>query len=149
YEWMASYTRSRAMSNAVLNMGVDTITQINHNVGVMPWDVPNRFLGSGYFPTLWPNWAIASMVEARTGFPFSVQHDDGAVEGTVNSHRLPFIFYLDLHLERRLRMGKYRFALRGGLTNITNHKNPAVVNNIMGGPGFMQYFGSQGRHLIF
>ena len=47
YEWMASYTRSRALSNAVLNIGVDTTTQIDQNVGPMPWDAPNRFLIRG------------------------------------------------------------------------------------------------------
>jgi hypothetical protein len=149
YEWMASYTRSRALSNAVLNIGVDTTTQIDQNVGPMPWDAPNRFLGWGYFPTPWPNWALAGMLEARDGFPFSVQHDDGAVVGAMNSHRLPSIFSLDLHLERRLRVGKHRVALRGGFTNITNHRNPTTVNNTIGSPQFMQYFGSSGRHLIF
>ncbi|MCI0351091.1 MAG: hypothetical protein L0Z53_16825, partial [Acidobacteriales bacterium] len=148
YEWMASYTRSRALSNAVLNVGVDTTTQIDRNVGPMPWDTPNRFLAWGYFPTPWPNWAVAAMLELRNGFPFSVQHDDGRVEGEVNSHRLPSIFSLDFHLERRLRVGRYRVALRGGFTNITNHKNPTAVNNIIGAPQFMQYLGSQGRHAI-
>jgi hypothetical protein len=149
YEWMASYTRARALSNAVLNIAVDTTTQIDQNMGPMPWDSPNRFLGWGYFPTPWPNWAVAGMLEVRDGFPFSVQHDDGAVVGNMNSHRLPAIFSLDLHLERRLRVGKYRVALRGGFTNITNHQNPTTVNNTIGAPQFMQYFGSSGRHLIF
>ena len=149
YEWMASYTRSRALSNAVLNLGVDTTTQVSRNVGPMPWDAPDRFIGWGYFPTPWLNWAVASMLEMREGFPFSVQHDDGAVEGAVNSHRMPAIFALDVHLERRLRLGKYRIAVRGGITNITNHQNPTVVNNVIGAPQFLQYFGSPGRHTIF
>ena len=115
----------------------------------MPWDAPDRFMGWGYFPTPWPNWAVAGMLEMGQGFPFSVQHDDGAVEGAVNSYRLPSIFSLDLHLERRFHMGKHRVALRGGFTNITNHRSPTVVNNTIGAPQFMQYFGTPGRHAIF
>ncbi|MEO8598101.1 MAG: TonB-dependent receptor [Candidatus Solibacter sp.] len=149
YEWMASYTRSRSLSNAVLNMSADTTTQVNDNVGPMPWDSPNRLLAWGYFPTPWPKWSVAAMVEARDGFPFSILHDDGAIVGGVNSYRLPAYFSLDVHLERRLRMGKHQVALRGGFVNATNHQNPTVVNNIIGSPQFLQYFGSQGRHVIF
>ena len=148
FEWMASYTRSRSLSNAVLNIGVDTTTQIRQNVGRMPWDAPDRFMGWGYFPTPWPNWAVAGMLEIRSGLPFSVQRDDGAVIGEMNSYRMPSIFSLDMHLERRLHVGRFRFALRGGFTNVTNHKNPVAVNNIIGAPQFMQYFGSSGRHTI-
>ena len=149
YEWMASYTRSRALSNAVFNLGVDTTTQIRNNVGPMLWDAPNRFLGWWFLPTPWPNWAVAGMLETRNGFPFSVQHEDGAMVGEANSYRLPTWFNLDVHLERRLTVGKYRVALRGGFTNITNHRNPTAVNNIIGSPQFLQYFGSPGRHVLF
>ncbi|HWB84921.1 MAG TPA: TonB-dependent receptor [Bryobacteraceae bacterium] len=149
YEWMASYTRSRAISNAVLNLAVDDTTQVRDNAGPMPWDSPNRFLGWGYFPSPWKTWAFATLVEARNGFPFSIQRDDGGVVGAVDSHRFPRYFDLDFHVEHRLHIGKYHIALRGGFTNITNHKNPTVVNNIIGAPQYMQYFGSEGRHLIF
>jgi hypothetical protein len=39
-------------------------------------------------------------------------------------------------------------ALRGGFNNITNHKNYTIVNNILGGPGFLTYYGSDGRHFV-
>jgi hypothetical protein len=149
YEWMASYTRSRSLSNAVLSITADNTTQVNSNVGRMPWDAPDRFLAWAYLPTRWPSWAVASMLEARSGYPFSVQYDDGAMEGEVNSKRLPSHISLDLHLERRLRLRGNRFALRGGFSNITNHRNPTVVNNVIGSPQFMEYFGSQGRRLLF
>jgi len=149
YEWMASYTRSRALSNAVMNIGVDSTTQVKNNVGPMPWDTPSRLLAWGYLPTKWRNWAVAAMLEYRNGFPFSIQRDDGTIEGEVNSYRLPAYFSLDLHVERRLTVMKYRVALRGGFSNITNHRNPTVVNNVIGAPQFMQYFGSNGRHLLF
>src|SRR5579885_3300763 len=149
YEWMASYTRSRALSNAVVDMSVDQPLLIADNVGRMSWDTPNRFLSWAYLPTPRKNWAIAYLLEARDGFPFSVQQPDGQVVGAVNSHRLPFWFNLNLHLERRFRWRGYRFAIRGGFNNITDHNNATLANNIIGSPQYLTYFGSEGRHLVF
>src|SRR5579883_578874 len=89
------------------------------------------------------------LTEARDGFPFSVQQPDGQVVGAVNSHRLPFWFNLNLHLERRFRWRGYRFAIRGGFNNITDHNNATLANNIIGSPQYLTYFGSEGRHLVF
>jgi hypothetical protein len=149
YEWMASYTRSRALSNSVISLSVDEPLWVPNNVGRMPWDSPNHILGWGYFPTPWSDWSVACLADLRDGFPFSVMTDYGAVVGAVNSHRYPDYFNLEVHLERRLRLGKRRVALRGGFTNITNHQNPTAVNNIIGGPEFLQFYGSQTRHLVF
>jgi hypothetical protein len=40
-------------------------------------------------------------------------------------------------------------ALRGGFNNITNHQNPIVVNQVIGSPEYMSYYGSHGRHVVF
>jgi hypothetical protein len=37
YEWMAGYTRSRALSNAVVDRNIDAPTRIFNNFGRMPW----------------------------------------------------------------------------------------------------------------
>ncbi len=149
YEWMASYTRSRTYSNQVLDPSLEQTLLIGqNNSGPMPWDAPNRFLGWGYLPTFWKNWALAYLVEERTGFPFSIQHDTGQLIGSPDSYRYPSYFNLNLHLEWRVHLGKYRFAIRGGLDNLTNHKNPTVVNNIMESPNFLTYYGSEGRHFV-
>jgi hypothetical protein len=149
YEWLLSYTRSRAMSNAVINLSVDQPLWVTNNVGRTPWDTPNHFLAWGHFPTPLRDWSFAYLVEARNGFPFSILTDYGSTVGEVNSHRFPMYFDLDFYLERRLRMGKRFVALRGGFTNITNHRNPQVVNDVSGAPGFLHFYGSQGRHLAF
>jgi hypothetical protein len=149
FGWMASYTRSRALSNAVVSLAVDEPLWVTNNFGRMPWDSPNHFLGWGYIPTPWPNWAISSVLDTRDGYPFTVQTDHGATVGEVNSRRLPFYFDLDVHLERRLRLGKHRVALRGGFNNITGHNNPTVVNNILGSRNYLAYYGSSGRHVVF
>ena len=149
YEWFASYTRSRALSNAVLNLSVDQTALVPNNVGRLPWDSPNRFLSWGYLPTPWKNWAVAYLLDTRDGFPFSLQQVDGTVAGQPDSKRLPFYFSLNLHAERSFHLRNYRFALRGGFNNITDHKNPATVQNTIGSPQFLTYYGSEGRHFVF
>jgi carboxypeptidase family protein len=148
YEWMASYTRSRAFSNAVLDVTVDQPSLISDNTGRLPWDSPNRLLSWGYLPTPWKDWAIAYLVEARSGFPFSIVDEIGRVLGAPNSDRFPDYFNFNLHAERTLRFSGYRFAVRGGFNNITNHRNFTVVNSTLGSPSFLSFFGSDGRHFV-
>jgi outer membrane receptor protein involved in Fe transport len=91
---------------------------------------------------------LAGLVEARNGFPFSLQGEDGSVAGAVNSRRFPAYFNFNLHLEYRFRFRDKRLALRGGFNNITNHKNYTIVNSVVGAPGFLTYYGSEGRHFV-
>jgi hypothetical protein len=147
YEWMASYTRSRTHSNEVLDPSLEqTLLLGPDNAGPMPWDAPNRFLSWGYLPTWWKNWAVAYLFEERTGFPFSIQHDNGQLIGAPDTYRYPEYLNLNLDLEWRFRLHKYRFAIRGGIDNLTNHRNPTVVNNTLESPNFLTFYGSEGRH---
>jgi len=149
YEWMASYTRSEARSTEVLDPSLAQTLLIGpQNSGPLPWNAPNRFLSWGYLPTWWKNWAVAYLLEQRSGFPFSIQHDNGQLIGSPDSYRYPDYFNLNLHLEWRFRVGKYRFALRGGANNLTDHRNPTVVNNIVESPEFLTLYGSDGRHFV-
>ncbi|MBM3747890.1 MAG: TonB-dependent receptor [Acidobacteria bacterium] len=149
YEWMASYTRSRAMSNAVVDVAVDDPILVSNNVGRMPWDAPHRLVSWGLLPFFWHNWAVAYLVETRNGFPFSVVDDDSRIQGQVNELRFPAFFELNLHLERRFFFRKHRWALRAGFNNITGRRNPNVVNNNLSSPNFMRYYGGQSRALNF
>ncbi|HJT88047.1 MAG TPA: TonB-dependent receptor [Bryobacteraceae bacterium] len=152
YEWMASYTRSRAQSNAILDPNAFEPLQVLPYLIPMPWDTPNRFLGWAYFPVpikRWrKNWAIAVLADARTGYPFSVQQQTGLVAGGVNSYRFPFHFDLNLAIERMVTLRGYRFALRGGVDNLTNQNNPTAVENVVGAPQFLQFLGYEGRHFV-
>ena len=149
YEWLAGYTRSRALSNAVTDVSIDNPTLFSNNVGRMPWDTPNRFISWGYLPTPFENWAIAYLLETRNGYPFSIQDSLGLIQGDPNRFRYPFFFELNLHFERRFVFRKYRWAFRFGFNNITSHQNPNVVNNDTSSPHFMQYYGGQSRALNF
>jgi hypothetical protein len=149
YEWMASYMRSRALSNAVVDISADDPLLVTNNVGRMPWDTPNRLVSWGYLPTPWENWAVAYLTEARNGFPFSVYDSSGHVTGTPNEMRFPRFFELNLHLERRFTFHANRWAFRFGFNNITNHENPNVVNADMSAPDYLHMYGGRGRSLNF
>ena len=147
YQWMASYTRSRAHSNAVIDLDVDQPLGVLNNTGPLNWDTPNRFLTWAYLPTRWTNWAVAYSMEARTGFPYSVVNNDGEIVGGVNSERFPWFFSLNLHPEWKFIAFHRRWALRGGVNNLTNHLNPTVAETVPGQP--VMFLGSEGRHFVF
>jgi hypothetical protein len=77
---------------------------------------------------------VAALADARSGFPLSVEQQTGGVVGAVDSHRYPLNFDLNLAIERMVTLRGYRFALRGGVDNLTNQKNPTAVNNVIGSP---------------
>src|SRR5699024_4170532 len=62
----------------------------------------------------WKNWAVAYLFETRSGFPFSVQRDNGQIVGPVNAYRLPMYFNLNLHVERRFHYRSNLLAIRAG-----------------------------------
>ena len=148
YGWLASYTRSRTLSNAVLDIDVSDPTIVLRNSGPMPWDTPHRFVGWTYLPLFWKDWAVAGMLETRTGFPFSIQNN-GRVIGDVNTRRYPAFFELNLHIERRFVLRGHRWEARMGFNNLTGHDNPNVVNANTDSQHFLQYYGGQGRTLNF
>jgi hypothetical protein len=148
YEWMASYTRSRALSNAVLDPNASEPLQVLSGQVAMPWDAPNRLLAWGYLPLPRKNWAVSVLADMGSGFPFSVRDQTGAVVGSVDSHRYPMNFDLNLAIERTVTLRGYRFALRGGVNNLTGQTNPTAVNNVVGAPGFLQFLGAEGRHYV-
>ena len=148
FEWMASYTHSRAGSNAVLDPNTAQPLQVLPNFVPMPWDAPNRFLAWAYLPLPWKNWAISVFADMRSGFPFSVRDQTGLIAGGVDSYRYPLNFDLNLAIERMITLHGYRFALRGGVDNLTNQANPTAVNNVTGAPQFLQFLGDEGRHFV-
>jgi hypothetical protein len=148
YEWMASYTRSRALSNAVLDPNTTEPLQVVANAAPMPWDAPNRLLAWAYLPLPRKNWAVSILTDLRSGFPFSVRQENGVIVGALDSYRYPMNFDLNLALERMVTLRGYRFALRGGVNNLTDRANPTSVNNAIGTPQYLQFLGDEGRHFV-
>lgn len=149
YEWMVSYTRSRALSNAVVDVNVDDPIIVTDNEGPMPWDSPNRLMSWGYLPTPLKNWAVAYLLDARDGFPFSNRSGDGRFVGKVNAERFPYYFEVNLHLERRFAFRGHRWAWRMGANNLTNRINPDTVNSIVNSPDYLRFYGGTGRAYNF
>jgi hypothetical protein len=148
YEWMASYIRSRALSNAVLDPNTAEPLQVLASPVPMPWDAPNRLLAWAYLPLPFRNWAISVLADMRSGFPFSVRDQSGLIVGAVDSYRYPLKFDLNIAIERLVTLHGYRFALRGGVDNMTGQANPTAVNNVTGTPQFLQFLGDEGRHYV-
>jgi hypothetical protein len=148
FEWSASYTRSRSVSNGVLDPNTLQPLQVLPNLAPMPWDAPNRVLAWAYLPLPWKNWAASLLGDWRSGYPFSVRDQTGVVIGSFDSYRYPANFDLNLALERMVIFRGYRFALRGGVDNLTDRANPTAVNNVFGAPQYLQYLGNEGRHFV-
>jgi hypothetical protein len=34
------------------------------------------------------------------------------------------------------------------MNNVTNQRNPTAVNNVVGSPQFMEFYGLEGRHFV-
>jgi hypothetical protein len=142
----ASYTRSKAHSNAVLDFSIDSLLFSPQAGGPLPWDTPNRFLSSGWMPLPW-NFALAYSLDWRDGFPFNVVNQNQQLIGAPGALHFPAYFSLDLQMERRIHVFGFMWALRAGFNDITNRSNPSVVNNNVDSPDFLTYSGIQGRAL--
>lgn len=149
FQWMVSYTLSRAQSNAVIERTVDQPLSVSSDTGPLPWDAPNRLLSWGYLPAWSKSWAFAYMLDWHTGFPFSVQDEYGQVVGAVDGRRFPEFFELNLFLERLLSIRGYRLSVRAGFNNITGHFNPTLVENVEGGVDYLREYNGQPRALNF
>jgi hypothetical protein len=149
FQWMVSYMRSRAESNAVIERTVDQPLSVSADTGPLPWDAPNRLLSWGYLPAWSKRWSFAYMLDWHTGLPFSVQDAYGQLAGAVDSKRFPEYFELNVFLERILSYRGYRLALRAGINNLTGHFNPTLVDNVLGGATYLAEFNGQPRALNF
>lgn len=153
YSIFGSYTRSGSRSNQVLDFNVDSPILSPQAAGPYPWDAPNRFLSWGLVPffklPIIHEIDIAYVLEARSGFPFNVTNDLQQLVEPPGSRRFPSYFSLNLFAEKRFHaFGRY-WALRGGLENITDHANPAVVNaDINSGHKFPTFSAFQGRSFV-
>lgn len=156
FEWAASYTFSNARANAVVDYSLETLATGPQAGGPLDWDTPHRLVAWGWAPVpagygpgllrrMLRELSAAWMVEARSGFPFSVVNEEGFRVGQPNERRLPSHFNLNLHFEKKFRLLRCLWGWRFGLNNLTNHGNPNVVNNNIDSPLFLQYERGQRR----
>jgi hypothetical protein len=144
YNLFASYVRSRARSNAVLDFDPANLILAGQAGGSLPWDSPNRFISWGWLPLI-KRFDFAYALDWRDGYPFNLVNQYQQLVGQPNSQRLPSYFSLDVYVERRFRLLGGQWALRGGLEDLTNHKNPSGINNNVDSPQFLTLGGVQHR----
>lgn len=141
---LASYKRSAARSNAVLDFNLENPLFSPQAGGPPPWDSPNRFISWGFLP-LRHGFDLAYTLDWRDGYPFSLVNQDQQLIGAPGSRRFPTYFSLNLALERRFLLLGYQWALRAGFDDLTNRHNPSGVNNNVDSPHFLTFGGLQGR----
>ena len=146
YNFMLSYTRSTATSNAVLRPSLDSPLFSPQLGGPLPWDSPNRILSSGWLPL--PrvhDWTFAYSLDWHDGYPYSLMNEEQELVALPDSQRFPRFFVLNVHLEKRFRLFGYELAIRGGFNDVTGRENPSVVENNVNAPNFGQFGGFQQR----
>jgi hypothetical protein len=140
----ASYARSRARSNQVLDFNIDNPQFSAQQPGPYSWDTPNRFLSYGLLPLV-RGFDLAYSTEVHTGVPFNVVNDQHQLLEPPGSRRFPMWFTLNTHVEKRFHALGYYWALRGGFNNVTGRKNWINVNNDRNSPDFLTYSVYNGR----
>jgi hypothetical protein len=149
YGVLVSYARSSSTANQVLDFSLDNPLFTSQASGPYPWDAPNRFISWGLLPFFKLRWIgaldLGYSAEARTGFPFNVINEQFQLIGPPGSERFPDYFSLNVHMEKRFHAMGFYWALRGGYDNITNRKNPTVVNNNIESPQFRTFSGFDHR----
>jgi hypothetical protein len=146
YLFFASYTRSSARTNAVLDFSLDSPLFSPQQGGPFDWDAPNRLISWGWAPMpLVKKIDLAYSVEWRSGYPFSVIDQDRRLVDEPNSNRFPAYFSLNVHAERKFRLLKFNLALRAGFNNITDRQNAFAVDNNINSDQFLNFSGVQGR----
>jgi outer membrane receptor protein involved in Fe transport len=146
YLFFASYTRSSARTNEVLDFSLDTPLFSPQQGGPFDWDAPNRLISWGWAPApLLKKFQLAYSLEWRSGYPFSVINQDRRLVDAPNSNRFPTYFSLNVHAERKVRLLKLNLALRAGFNNITNRQNASAVDNNINSVNFLRFSGVQGR----
>ncbi|MFQ5741325.1 MAG: TonB-dependent receptor domain-containing protein [Acidobacteriota bacterium] len=144
YRVFASYVRSAARSNAVLDFDIDQLLFSPQAGGPFSWDAPNRLISWGWLPLL-KGFNLGYSLEWRSGFPFSVVNQNQELVEPPNSRRFPTYFSLNAHIERRFRLLGFKWALRAGFNNVTNRQNGRAVNNNIDSPRFLTFAAIQGR----
>jgi hypothetical protein len=142
----ASYTESRATSNAGLQFSLENPLYGPQLPGPLPWDSPHRFLSWGFLPLI-RGYDLAYALDARSGFPFYLVNQNQQLVAGPGAERFPAYFSLDLAAEKRFHLFGYLWALRAGFDNITNRQNAGYVDNNVDSPQFLTYSAVQGRVL--
>jgi hypothetical protein len=145
YNMFGSFTHSYAHSSAVVDYSINNPIFSTQMGGPLPWDVPNRFISWGWFPTPFKRFDLVYSLDYRTGFPWTAVNQNQQIVGAAYSQRFPAFLSLSPGLEWRFTFRGYALALRGVAENVTDRKNPAFVINDVNASNYGAYGGFGGR----
>ncbi|MDQ2936836.1 MAG: carboxypeptidase regulatory-like domain-containing protein [Acidobacteriota bacterium] len=114
----------------------------------LPFNVPDRLIAWGTL-ALPHRITISSIIEARSGFPFSVRDTEQNFVGVRNAgnQRFPRFFAVDVELSKDFQVTR-KYALRLSVQgfNLTNHFNPRNVRSNIADPHFGEFSSSYNRY---
>jgi hypothetical protein len=140
YTLFAAYTHSSAHTNAAIDY-VPTLSMLGpEQSGPLAWETPNRVLSWGWLPFLAPGfkkrWDFVYTLDWHSGFPYTSVDANYQVVGEAGSQRFPNYLSFSPGLEWRFHFRGSYFGLRGIIENVTNSRNPIVVNNVVDSPQY-------------
>jgi len=149
YTLFAAYTHSSSHTNAAIDY-VPTLTMLgSQQSGPLAWDTPNRVLSWGWLPFLAPGfkkrWDLVYTLDWHSGFPFTAVNANYQVVGQAGSQRFPNYLSFSPGLEWRFHLRGAYFGLRGVIENVTDSRNPIVVNNVVDSPQYGVFSEFEGR----
>ncbi|MGO9641788.1 MAG: carboxypeptidase regulatory-like domain-containing protein [Candidatus Acidiferrales bacterium] len=139
------YIRSRASSNQAVDFSLASLIFTQQLPGPLPWDVPNRFLSTGWTPVPFWHLFFSYFAEYRTGLPFNIINEQQQLIGMPDGARYPAYFNLNLGIEKQFRFRRKEYAIRFSILNVTGHENPNQVVNNLNAPNFLTFAGGPGR----
>jgi outer membrane receptor protein involved in Fe transport len=149
-ELHASYTRAAARADA---------NAFGAYFGTIPWriigrneyavangDVPHRLVGR-LRVTPREDWLVGSVIEWRTGLPFTAVDEFLDPASPRNAYRMPAVTAVDLSVERRFRiLGRHPW-IGVRVYNALNAHNPADVQRRLDAPDFGATYNSRPRQI--
>jgi hypothetical protein len=119
------------------------IVSANESIEV---DTPNRFVARvRYAPT--DKWIISPVVEFRNGWPYAVFDDAMEVVPMADRPRFPNVTMVDLHVERLVKILRWRAWLGVRVSNLLNEFEPSDVQASIASPDFGAFYGSRPRQI--
>jgi len=151
YIWSESRGDLNSLSSIAIPFAAPIIRP--NQYGILPSDVPNRFVAWGIFALPW-KLTYSALADVHTGFPYSQIDVQQQYVGTPNSQRFPTFFSLDMKLYRQFRVpflgnrGGKSHHIRLGVytTNVTNHGNYTTIYNNTASPYSGLFTGFLYRH---
>jgi hypothetical protein len=108
-------------------------------------DVPQRLFARGRM-LVTPRWLVLGVADWRTGVPFSAVNDMLDFVGLRNDRRFPDYARLELGLEHRVTLSKWKPWVGVRVTNVFGAFLPSDVQANTNSPLFGRFFNSEDRH---